>query len=81
MGDVEGAALGGGGGDAMGASDSAAEATVADDGMVTTLFSCVFFGVLRLLLPPVFRRLGHGDYGVIRLAMHARFQRVLLRSR
>ncbi|PVH37629.1 hypothetical protein PAHAL_5G048900 [Panicum hallii] len=31
MGDVEGAALGGGGGDAMGASDSAAEATVADD--------------------------------------------------
>ncbi|XP_039850430.1 endoribonuclease Dicer homolog 3a-like isoform X2 [Panicum virgatum] len=33
MSDAEGAALGGGGDEAMGASDSAAEATVADDGM------------------------------------------------
>ena len=81
MGDVEVAALGGGGDEAMGASDSAAEATVADDGTVTALFSCVFFGVLCLLLSPVFPGLGHGDYAVIRLgyAMHARFQR--LRSR
>ena len=77
MSDAEGAALGGGGDEAMGASDSAAEATVADDGTVTALFSCGFFGVLCLLLSPVFR----GLYVVIRLgyAMHARFQR--LRSR
>ena len=60
----------------MGASDSAAEATVADDGTVTALFSCGFFGVLCLLLSPVFR----GLYVVIRLgyAMHARFQRLRL---
>jgi len=81
MGDVEVAALGGGGDEAMGASDSAAEATVTDDGMVTTFFPVFFFEVLCLLMSPVCRQLGHGDYGVIRLgyAMHARFQR--LRSR
>jgi hypothetical protein len=89
MGDVEGAALSGGGGgdEAMGASDSVAEATVADDGMLLCpstmgvyFFHVFFFGVLCLLLSPVFRR----DWAtVIRLgyAMHARFQRVLFRSR
>ena len=81
MGDVEVAALGGGGDEAMGASDSAAEATVTDDGMVTTFFPVFFFEVLCLLMSPVFWQLGHGDYGVIRLgyAMHARLQWVLFR--
>ena len=60
MGDVGGIALGGSGDVAIGASDSAAEATVSDDCMVTTLLY-LFFGVLCLLLSPVFRRLGSGD--------------------
>ena len=53
MGDVEVAALGGGGDEAMGASDSAAEAPVTDDGMVTTFFLCFFRGVVSANVPSV----------------------------